>query len=370
MSGIKEKIKKNIPLAARIVFCLTVLAALVHIVSLISEDFADLYVRYPGAFVRGVLAKITGVFPFSVAELVVITIPVWLFMIIMISRKAFKKGDTASSRFVWGTVAVVAALYSLFVLGFGMGYHGTPLASKLGLEEVPVTPEELESTASRLSEDASKELDEIVFSSSGRSYMGYSVKELNSKLNDAYEKACKKYGFIPDLRSNVKTVAFSDAVAYTHISGLYSYYTGEANVVTAFPDYSLPFTMAHEMAHQRGFAPEEEANFVAFLVCMESDDPYIRYSGYINVFEYVMSALGNASSEKVSSVYFSVDIRIRRELIDGYRATEKYRGSTAGKVADKVNDTTLKLNGQEAGSDSYGLVVDLAVAYYKAQADK
>ena len=45
------------------------------------------------------------------------------------------------------------------------------------------------------------------------------------------------------------------------------------------------------MAHQRGIAREDEANFIAFLVCMASDDPYIRYSGYLEVYEYVASSL-------------------------------------------------------------------------------
>jgi len=43
---------------------------------------------------------------------------------------------------------------------------------------------------------------------------------------------------------------------------------------------------------------------------------------------------------------------------------EKYRDSVASEVSGVVNDTFLTIQGTE-GSASYGMVVDLAVAYYK-----
>ena len=85
------------------------------------------------------------------------------------------------------------------------------------------------------------------------------------------------------------------------ISGIYSFFTGEANVNVEYPDYCLPFTAAHELSHQRGICRENEANFVAFLVCIGSEDDYIRYSGYLNVYEYLASALYRADKELYKS---------------------------------------------------------------------
>ncbi|MBE6612559.1 MAG: DUF3810 domain-containing protein, partial [Ruminococcaceae bacterium] len=152
---------------------------------------------------------------------------------------------------------------------------------------------------------------------------------------------------------------------YTHISGMYTYYTGEANLNINFPDYNLPFTAAHELAHQRGILPENEANFVAFLVCMESDDPYIRYSGLLNMVEYVNSALYSADYDTFAAVYGSLDPRVRYEIVSYNEFFEKYRENTAANVSSALNDTYLKAQGQTAGEKSYGMVVDLAVAYVK-----
>ena len=45
---------------------------------------------------------------------------------------------------------------------------------------------------------------------------------------------------------------------------------------------------------------------------------------------------------------------------------DKYRENVIEEVSETVNDTFLTINGTE-GTRSYGMVVDLAVAYYKAQ---
>lgn len=360
-----ERIKKYCPTFSLVFFSLCIVAGIIHVTCLLSEGFADLYNQTAGAFVRGVLAYLTRLLPFSLAETIIIGLPFIAAGLIYISVVKFKESDEAATRCVVGLFSVLTLMYSIFVLGYGMGYHGAPLSEKLGLDEKPVTAEELKATAEQILVEMEPLLGEVLYTNSGASNMPYSLDELNDKLNDTYGVACKKYDFISKLRSKIKYIVLSEPMTYTHISGVYSYYTGEANLNTNFPDYSLPFTAAHELAHQRGIAPENEANFVAFLICMESDDPYIKYSGYLNMFEYVTNALYSASPEMYYSVINKTDSRARGEMIAYSNFFEKYRESVASEVSDAVNDTYLKTQGQSAGSASYGMVVDLAVAYYK-----
>jgi hypothetical protein len=128
----------------------------------------------------------------------------------------------------------------------------------------------------------------------------------------------------------------------------------------------VPYTAAHELAHQRGVAREDEANFVAYLVCIESDDAYIRYSAYLNLYEYVASALYKASPELYTKVQTSLDKRVRYEMKAYSEFFEQYRDSVASEISGVVNDTYLTIQGTP-GTASYGMVVDLAVAYYKAK---
>ena len=156
----------------------------------------------------------------------------------------------------------------------------------------------------------------------------------------------------------------SEAMSYAHITGVYTFFTGESNINVGFPDYTIPYTSAHELAHQRGIAREDEANMVAFLVCMESDDPYIQYSAYLNVYEYVASALYSADRDLYREVRAKLSAKVYGEQVAYSKFFEKYRKSVTSQVSGAVNDAYLKTQGT-AGSVSYGMVVDLAVAYYR-----
>jgi hypothetical protein len=159
----------------------------------------------------------------------------------------------------------------------------------------------------------------------------------------------------------------SELMSYTHITGIYTFFTGEANININFPNFTIPFTAAHELAHQRGFAREDEANFIAFLVCIESDDPYLRYSGYTNMLSYLLDAFYAADKSPnhadYKELYAKVDSAVRAEDRAYYEFFQKYADNIVADVSGAVNDTFLQIQGTE-GTVSYGLVVELAVKYY------
>ena len=356
---------KTSPLYFKTALCLAVFCGVIHILTKLISPFADFVVRYPNAAVRFCLAKLTNFIPFSLGEMIVILLPLTLISMIALGvYLTVKNNNKGYKYYLTALLSVLCVIYSLFVLTLAPGYYGSSLAQKIGLEQNTVSAEELYDTSVWLSGMVDKYIGEVDFDIDGSSIMPYSLDEMNDKINDAYVKVCKKYDFVSPLRSDIKYVILSKPWTYTHISGVYTYYTGEANLNVNFPDYNLPYTTAHEFAHQRGTAPENEANFVAFLACIESDDPYILYSAYANMLEYCMNALYSADPDMYYEVYGKFD----RKLSGEYRAYSvfynKYRDNTVAKVSNAVNDTYLKSQGQTAGSRSYGLVVDLAVSYY------
>lgn len=117
------------------------------------------------------------------------------------------------------------------------------------------------------------------------------------------------------------------------------------------------------MAHQRGITREDEANFVAFLVCTMSDDAYIRYCGYADVLSEVMNKLYAADAELYKQANALMPEELKREYASYSEFFDKYRDSTASKVSGAINDAYITSHGQPAGIQSYGLVVDLVVAY-------
>jgi hypothetical protein len=84
------------------------------------------------------------------------------------------------------------------------------------------------------------------------------------------------------------------------------------------------------------------------------------------MYEYLRNALYAANPDYYTETYYSVPVNCRKEMAAYSKFFDKYRENVIEEVSESVNDTFLTINGTE-GTRSYGMVVDLAVAYYKAQ---
>ena len=362
----KKGFIKSLPTAVKVFYLCGFVSAFVFVAYTFSEPFSDFVNRYISSVFRAVLAYLTGWIPFSLAEMVIILSPLIVVSLIIYAGNRFSSSWHDVLIFCTSLCSVLALFFSLFTFAFAPGYHGTTLDKKLGIERADVSAEELYDTALILADKVNEVVPEVAFRIKNFSVMPYTYSEMNDKLIDAYDKACQEYKFIQKLDSRLKPVMLSEAMSYTHITGVYTFFTGEANINVAFPDYTVPFTAAHELAHQRGVAREDEANFVAYLVCTMSDDPYIQYSGYENLFEYVASALYRADKELYREAMSALRTEARYEM-NAYSAFfDKYRDSVASEISGVVNDTYLTIQGTP-GTASYGMVVDLAVAYYKSK---
>ena len=338
---------------------------IVYVISLLSPAFSDFFNAYPAAVIRALLAWATYIFPFSVAEVLIILLPFLLIFLGILAYKKFCRTWRDAIVFTVSLVSSVSLLFSSFILAFGCGYHGSPLEKKLKLNKKAVSVSELEDTALWLAAEANSLSSQIEYAEDGSSIMPYSISEMNKQLMDAYDKVCDKYSFVQRLYSRAKPVMLSEAMSYTHITGVYTYFTGEANINVHFPDYTIPYTAAHELAHQRGISREDEANFVAFLVCMESDDPYIRYSACLNVYEYLLSALSSADRDLYRLTYAGLPQDIRDEETAYSKFFAKYKENKVADVSQSVNNSYLQSQGASEGTRSYNMVVDLTVAYYR-----
>lgn len=356
--------RRRIPLIFLIFYLFFALSALLFLACLFSPALADGVNRTLSAAIRAFLAHLTGWIPFSFAELLLLLSPVVLVSLILFGVRRFSNSWHDVMRYCLSLISILALVGGIFLSAFAPGYHGRTLDEKLALDKREVSASELYETAYLLLSAMNEELDEISFTTDGFSCSPHDLKEMNRLLLDAYDTLGAEHDFIPRLKSRIKPVMLSRAMSYTHITGVYTFFTGEANLNVDFPDYTLPFTAAHELAHQRGIAREDEANFVAFLVCTASDDAYLRYCGYRNLFDHVISALYEAAPSMYSSLLAYAPRPILREMRAYSQFFDQYRDSIAADVSEVVNNTYLTIQGTE-GTKSYGMVVDLAVAYFR-----
>lgn len=364
----KHSLRKNtgyIPGFSIVMIFLAVIALGVNIAYVVSEDFADFFNVNISSHIRVFMAHLTSWIPFSLAEFIVISSPVLITVVIIVCVKKAARGTRYMIRCIAGLFSVVLFLYSLFVFDFGAGYRTSSLDKKLGIVREKVSANDLYNTIMIVIGHLNELEDDIMYVESKGSVRPYSHDMTVRLCVESYNSLSDEYGFITKLDAPVKQIVLSDYMTYTHISGMYTYFTGEANLNTNYPYFVNVYTVAHEMAHQRGIARENEANFMAYLVCITSDDPYMQYSGYLNMYEYLANPLYTASQELYYKARASLDTRVRYDLSCYSDFFEKYRDNIAADVSDTVNNTYLKVQGTKEGSKSYGMVVDLAVAYHR-----
>lgn len=315
----------------------------------------------------------TRFFRFSLAELLLAALAVasvlWL---VWWTRRLYVRRAQAR-RLLLSTLARVLWLCGftllIFLLAFGFNYERQPLAATLRLEAREPSAEEIESISRAVVEGINRSYSEsraeVPLEGSG-SRMPLTHAELYDVLEAAYEAEPLLRGVASGAGGPPKPVYFSGLLSRFGISGVYSPFTGEPNYNRLQPDADLPFAVAHEMAHSRGFAREDEANFVAFLVCTKASHPYVRYSGYLNALR-VLGVLYRLAPVRYREIVTSINEGPRADLKARANFWAQYQGRLSN-FGEGLNHVYLKINGVRSGVRNYNESVWLIIGYYLKQA--
>ena len=145
----------------------------------------------------------------------------------------------------------------------------------------------------------------------------------------------------------------------------------EANYNNVMYVMNLPSTLCHELAHLKGFIREDEANLIGYLACVQSEDIYFRYSGYLSVLYYIDNDYREAAGYERYLAAPGILPQVHRDNIfltpkerDRIQETALLSTETVDAVSDQVADVRLKLNGVAEGMVSYSRVVELLLRYY------
>jgi hypothetical protein len=180
----------------------------------------------------------------------------------------------------------------------------------------------------------------------------------------AYELAGKKWPSLQYQQPCIKPSLYGHLLNYMGVGGYLNPLTGEAQVNVTTPGFLHPFTICHEVAHQLGYAPEEEANFVGYLVADNSPDIRFRYAANFEMFMYSVRQLRRRDTTLAGQLWqkavpgIRADMRQMRDFYDRYR-------SPVDDYTAMIYDQYLKANKQEKGIHSYSEVVGWLIAYFK-----
>ncbi|MBL4770080.1 MAG: DUF3810 domain-containing protein [Planctomycetes bacterium] len=313
---------------------------------------------------RGLLSWVSGPFSFSLAEaLTVVAVVLFLTWGSLGLHKARRDATGLARAILAGglrTVRVASGAFLAFLLLWGVNHGRLPLAVSAELPPVEDPVEALQSLCQQLVSDLNR--DGTQDRPSGAFEVFGPDGAVHARLSLGLAKLAKQVPSMGGEKPNLRTLTAWPLFARLGISGIFIPFTGEAHLNGGQPPCSLPFVAFHEIAHQRGFAREDEANFLGWLLCEFSGDPHYRYSGNLAVFSIAIRSLRRSDPEQASRWVGELPEPVLKDL----RAIQDFWNSyesPARKISMRVNDAYLKSQGQVHGVRSYGRMLELMFSY-------
>ena len=249
------------------------------------------------------------------------------------------------------TVVFAAALYLVFLGVWGLNYRRESLGGQLGYTESRVNQPVLETLTAAAIED----LNQLYEATQGGTWP--QLDQLPLRLGPSFERVQQRLGVSPVVSGLVpKRSLLTPYFRRAGIDGMVDPFFLQILVNESVLPFERPFVTAHEWAHVAGFAHEAEANFVAWLTCLEGDDP-MRYSGWSFLVPRLLAALPEASQQRLGAAlgpgpradFAAVRARLNRTI------------PVVRRNVRRLNDRYLKANRVSSGVASYGEVLQLAV---------
>lgn len=310
------------------------------------------------------LSTLCGKLPFSVAELLIALLVLGLAVYLVSQLVNFFRKPRFFLRLYRTLVTLVTlglAIYAGFCLLWGVFYYGDDFISRSGLKNDPISTEQLERVTVYFAELANEYGERVERDENGCCRTDRAA--VIDRTETLYRAAEAKFPCLAGPELRVKGILCSRVMSYLDFTGFFFPFTAEANVNLDFPEALFASTAAHELAHQRGVAKEQEANFVAVLACLEDGDPDFVYSAALLAYTHLGNALYKADHEAWERVYGSLSEGVLADLAAS-RAYWAQFETPVQTASNKVYEGFLYSYSQELGLKSYGACVDLLVNYY------
>jgi hypothetical protein len=303
--------------------------------------------------------KSIGWIPISIGDLL------YLFFIVLFIRFIYimirdKFSDLRG--YLFSTGATLSVIHFLFYFSWGMNYYRVPLATELNITSTEYTNNELETYANRLIKEINSLQETITNNPNEKVIVPLSKKEIYKVSKIGFEKISEKHPFLNYKATSIKNSLLSVPLSYMGFAGYLNPFTGEAQVNSKTPLYSYAFTTCHEIAHQLGYAAENEANFIGYLAAVNNKNIYFQYAGKISALKYILSEL----YKRDPSTYNAYLKTINKGIILNIQESREFWNSYENPLEPlfkKSYNTYLKVNKQKKGIKSYNYMVNLLLNY-------
>ncbi|WP_342645157.1 DUF3810 domain-containing protein [Mucilaginibacter sp. CSA2-8R] len=314
---------------------------------------------YPA--INAVRNFLIGWLPISLGDLLYLALIAYLVYSVvrfvrLLINKSFNHIPLSIMRLIIGFQIFACAFYLLW----GLNYFRPPAAVLLQLPQQEYNLNDL------------TKITRLLIDSTNATQRAYSQwARINKSEPDYCAVASAAVKKLPDhfkqfktYRPVAKTSLFTPLLNYMATSGYFNPFTGEAQVNYQMPLVNTPVTACHEMAHQMGFAREDEANFVGFLAARQSTDHLTRYSAYYLAMQEFMRQVRRRDTAEFNQLKKQISQPVKNNLKADRLYWEHYENQISY-VTSIFYDNFLKANNQPQGLLTYNRMIYLTMAYYR-----
>ena len=339
--------------------------------TLVASFYTQGLFRYGASGLRFLFGSI----PFAIGEFIYVIIFILLIMNALKhinSLKSFnyisQKGWFILTKLSW----LIVKLYVVFQLIWGLNYiQPNPTEDFHLMVQTPKNAEIAMTEMNALTYELIEELNTTKAAIRLNRPIQPNFEQVVANLQQAYKELAIEHPRFILQHQSIKKAIFPNLGDYIGFLAFYQPITGEAIIRSDLPILTQSYTIAHEMAHQLGYASETEANFIAFVVATEANDPYLKNSMLLQMFSYAQDAqllllAGNKGFdawkfqiEKNRSLLSPAVLKDRASIKAFFAA----RADKQIQASSQLYDQFLKWNQQAAGLASYADVLKWVRAY-------
>lgn len=357
-----------------------------------SREFCDWYIDHIFPVWLNTYARLTSALSISVGEIMLIlAVGITAFGIGFLIYNLIRRGKYTTGLLKYGrTYAwIVLVVGYVMTLNCFILYHATGFAQKYMVKETGTMVVDMSDTAvvevdtkgksaytkknlttlrDYLVEQCNTLADQIDRDEQGTAvYSG----DLIAESVHAMETMGQQYDRLSGYYVTPKYLKCSEFFSQQYIMGYYFPFSMEANINSVMYITNVAPTVCHELAHTKGFIFENDANMIGYLACIQSDDTFLQYCGYLSVLNYVNNDFYKSVNKSTYKKHVRISDRVADDNVfltrEDWQAVEKtavVKTSTVKKVSNNFLNTNLKLNGVDEGIQQYNEVVNLLLDYY------
>ena len=290
--------------------------------------------------------------PFSLGDLLYIFFLLWVIFrfIHFQSRNKIIFIEKILWRIVW-----------IFYFSWGLNYFRIPVSSRQSLNLMPAENKTIAIITENIIDSLNHLHLELQPDTASKVHMPrFSI--MKKKAEWLYRQQAHKYPYLYMPYYVIKPSMLSYIVSYAGISGYFNPFTHEAQYNQFYPLSFRPHIILHELAHQIGYAYENEAEYIAWQTAIENGDNLFRYAAHLNALTYFLNYWYVTDKKQWKNFQKRLLPAIQNTLADVQKFQKKYYISID---LSRPYHYYLKINQKGKGQESYSELMLYIIAYYQ-----